>query len=91
MRLLLWDCDDRSYNYYIEVSVNQRDWEVVCDRCTTPLPDLAGAPSPDLTLPGLAGAPSPPCPSLSWLFLQDPGAGPLLAARHLPPQTGRLH
>jgi len=32
MRLLLWDCDDRSYSYYIEVSVNQRDWEVVCDR-----------------------------------------------------------
>ena len=81
MRLLLWDCDDRSYNYYIEVSVNQRDWEVVCDRCTTP----------SLTLPDLAGAPSPPCPSMTWLFLQDPGAGPLLAARHLPPQTGRLH
>jgi len=32
MRLLLWDCDDRSYSYYIEVSTNQRDWEVVCDR-----------------------------------------------------------
>ena len=32
MRLLLWDCDDRSYSYYIEVSVNQRDWSVVCDR-----------------------------------------------------------
>jgi len=32
MKLLLWDCDDRSYSYYIEVSVNQRDWEVVCDR-----------------------------------------------------------
>ena len=32
MRLLLWDCDDRSYSFYIEVSVNQRDWEVVCDR-----------------------------------------------------------
>ena len=31
-RLLLWDCDDRSYSYYIEVSVNQRDWDVVCDR-----------------------------------------------------------
>lgn len=36
MRLLLWDCDDRSYNYYIEVSVNQRDWEVVCDRTREP-------------------------------------------------------
>ncbi|XP_023340918.1 BTB/POZ domain-containing protein 9 [Eurytemora carolleeae] len=32
MRLLLWDCDDRSYSYYIEVSTNQREWEVVCDR-----------------------------------------------------------
>ena len=32
MRLLLWDCDERSYSYYIEVSCNQRDWEVVCDR-----------------------------------------------------------
>jgi BTB/POZ domain-containing protein 9 len=32
MKLLLWDCDERSYSYYIEVSVNQRDWEVVCDR-----------------------------------------------------------
>jgi len=32
MRLLLWDCDQRSYSYYIEVSTNQRDWEVVCDR-----------------------------------------------------------
>merc|ERR1719319_1937233 len=32
MRLLLWDCDERSYSYYIEVSVNQRDWDVVCDR-----------------------------------------------------------
>jgi len=32
MRMLLWDCDDRSYSYYIEVSGNQRDWEVVCDR-----------------------------------------------------------
>ncbi len=31
-RLLLWDCDDRSYSYYVEVSANQRDWDVVCDR-----------------------------------------------------------
>ncbi len=31
-RLLLWDCDDRSYSYYVEVSVNNRDWDVVCDR-----------------------------------------------------------
>jgi len=32
MRLLLWDCDDRFYGYYIEVSTNQRDWTMVCDR-----------------------------------------------------------
>jgi len=32
MRMLLWDCDDRSYSYYIEVSTNQREWEVVYDR-----------------------------------------------------------
>ena len=31
-RLLLWDCDDRSYSYYIEVSNNKSDWEVVWDR-----------------------------------------------------------
>ena len=36
MRLLLWDCDERSYSYYIEVSVNQRDREVVCDRTREP-------------------------------------------------------
>lgn len=32
IKLLLWDCDDRSYSYYIEVSVNRKDWEVVCDK-----------------------------------------------------------
>ncbi|RZF39905.1 hypothetical protein LSTR_LSTR010533 [Laodelphax striatellus] len=32
IRLLLWDCDDRSYNYYVEVSVNMTDWELVCDK-----------------------------------------------------------
>ncbi|GLH13655.1 BTB/POZ domain-containing protein 9 [Gryllus bimaculatus] len=32
MRLLLWDCDERSYSYYVEVSVNMWDWEVVADR-----------------------------------------------------------
>ena len=36
MKLLLWDCDDRSYSYYIEVSVNQRDWDIVCDRTRDP-------------------------------------------------------
>jgi len=35
-RLLLWDCDDRSYSYYVEVSINQRDWITVCDRSRQP-------------------------------------------------------
>ncbi|OAD46978.1 BTB/POZ domain-containing protein 9 [Eufriesea mexicana] len=32
MRLLLWDCDDRSYSYYIEVSGNSRSWILVADK-----------------------------------------------------------
>lgn len=32
MRLLLWDCDDRSYSYYIEVSNNRQSWETVVDQ-----------------------------------------------------------
>ena len=36
MRLLLWDCDDRSYSYYIEVSRNEKDWDLVCDRSEAP-------------------------------------------------------
>lgn len=32
LRLLLWDCDDRSYSYFIESSVNVWDWEVLVDR-----------------------------------------------------------
>lgn len=32
MRLLLWDCDDRCYSFYIEVSINQRNWEMVCNK-----------------------------------------------------------
>ncbi|XP_044263423.1 BTB/POZ domain-containing protein 9 [Tribolium madens] len=31
LRLLLWDCDDRTYSYYIESSVNVWDWEMVVD------------------------------------------------------------
>ena len=31
-RLLLWDCDKRTYSYYIEVSLNKEDWEIVFDR-----------------------------------------------------------
>uniref|UniRef100_A0A8C0JDQ1 F5/8 type C domain-containing protein n=1 Tax=Chelonoidis abingdonii TaxID=106734 RepID=A0A8C0JDQ1_CHEAB len=32
IRLLLWDCDDRSYSYYIEISTNQQQWTMVADR-----------------------------------------------------------
>uniref|UniRef100_A0A8C6YA44 BTB/POZ domain-containing protein 9 n=1 Tax=Naja naja TaxID=35670 RepID=A0A8C6YA44_NAJNA len=32
IQLLLWDCDDRSYSYYIEVSTNQQQWTMVADR-----------------------------------------------------------
>lgn len=31
-RLLLWDCDDRSYRYFVEVSVNNWEWEMVADK-----------------------------------------------------------
>ncbi|XP_078464702.1 BTB/POZ domain-containing protein 9 isoform X2 [Lampetra fluviatilis] len=32
MRLLLWDCDDRSYSFYVEVSTEQQTWHRVADR-----------------------------------------------------------
>ncbi|KAK0040540.1 BTB/POZ domain-containing protein 9 [Biomphalaria pfeifferi] len=32
MRLLLWDCDDRSYSFYIEVSIDQLKWTQVVDK-----------------------------------------------------------
>lgn len=32
MRLLLWDCDERWYSYYIEISCNGWEWEMVADR-----------------------------------------------------------
>lgn len=31
-RILLWDCDERTYSFYIETSVNQVDWELVVDK-----------------------------------------------------------
>lgn len=31
-RLLLWDCDDRSYCYYIQVSGNAKSWDLVIDK-----------------------------------------------------------
>ena len=32
LRLLLWDCDERSYSFYIQSSINGRDWEDVVDK-----------------------------------------------------------
>ena len=32
----MWDCDERSYSYFIEVSNNEKDWEVVWDRSKVP-------------------------------------------------------
>lgn len=32
MRLLLWDCDARSYSYYVETSVDKKEWTRVADR-----------------------------------------------------------
>lgn len=31
-RLLLWDCDDRTYSYYIDVSADQNHWTRVVDK-----------------------------------------------------------
>ncbi|XP_055299673.1 BTB/POZ domain-containing protein 9 [Sitodiplosis mosellana] len=32
LRLLLWDCDMRTYSFYIETSVNQKEWEMAVDK-----------------------------------------------------------
>ncbi|CAH2086939.1 unnamed protein product [Euphydryas editha] len=32
LRLLLWDCDYRHYSYYVEVSLNYWNWDMVADR-----------------------------------------------------------
>ncbi|CAD6186594.1 unnamed protein product [Caenorhabditis auriculariae] len=32
MRILLWDCDDRFYSYYVEVSDDQLTWKKIVDR-----------------------------------------------------------
>ncbi|CAE1248590.1 BTBD9 [Acanthosepion pharaonis] len=32
MRILLWDCDERSYSYYVEVSTDQHHWVMVADQ-----------------------------------------------------------
>lgn len=31
IKILLWDKDNRSYSYFIEVSVNQKQWDRVID------------------------------------------------------------
>lgn len=36
MRLLLWDCDDRRYCYYIETSCDNTNWTMVCDKRKDP-------------------------------------------------------
>lgn len=32
LRILLWDCDERTYSFYIESSLNGTDWEMLVDR-----------------------------------------------------------
>lgn len=32
LRLLLWDCDERTYCFYIETSTNLKNWEMVVDK-----------------------------------------------------------
>lgn len=32
IRLLLWDCDARSYSYFVETSVDKKEWTRVADR-----------------------------------------------------------
>lgn len=32
MRMLLWDCDNRSYSYCIETSIDQTNWTMVVDK-----------------------------------------------------------
>lgn len=32
LRLLLWDCDSRTYSFYIETSTNQKEWEMAVDK-----------------------------------------------------------
>lgn len=30
--MLLWDCDERSYSFYIESSIDQKDWDLIVDK-----------------------------------------------------------
>lgn len=32
----LWDLDDRFYKYIIDVSVNNKDWEIIVDKSEVP-------------------------------------------------------
>lgn len=31
-RILLWDCDERSYSFFIESSIDQKNWDVIVDK-----------------------------------------------------------
>lgn len=32
LRMLLWDCDDRTYSFYIQTSTNAQNWEMAVDK-----------------------------------------------------------
>lgn len=34
IKILLWDCDERTYSFYIEASVNETDWTTIVDKKT---------------------------------------------------------
>ncbi|XP_067943709.1 BTB/POZ domain-containing protein 9-like [Watersipora subatra] len=36
MKLLLWDCDDRTYSYTVEVSVDNSKWTIITDKSNLP-------------------------------------------------------
>ena len=31
-RILLWDCDERTYSFYIETSINETNYDMVVDK-----------------------------------------------------------
>lgn len=31
-RILLWDCDERAYSFFIESSIDQKNWDVIVDK-----------------------------------------------------------
>ena len=36
MRMLLWDCDERTYSYTVEVSVDNSKWVMIKDNSNVP-------------------------------------------------------